>query len=72
MFERFEHVFYRMIPLQAALAEKVGAESPGRNNISQGPEEWMPIVNVVFECILPSRIEQTNTKYNKSIAGSIE
>jgi hypothetical protein len=39
MFERFEHVFYRMIPLQAALAEKVGAESPGRNNISQGPEE---------------------------------
>jgi hypothetical protein len=39
MFELFEHVFCRMIPLQAALAEKVGAESPGRNNISPLPEE---------------------------------
>jgi hypothetical protein len=39
MFELFENVFYRMIPLQAALAEKVGAESPGRNNISPLPEE---------------------------------
>jgi hypothetical protein len=39
MFELFEHVFYIMIPLQAALAEKVGAESPGRNNIFQEPEE---------------------------------
>jgi hypothetical protein len=72
MFELIEHVFCRIIPLQAALAEKVGAESPGRNNISPIPEEWMPTTNVVFECILPSRIEQTNTKYKKSIAGSIE
>jgi hypothetical protein len=30
---------FAKIPLQAALAEKVGAESPGRNNISQEPEE---------------------------------
>ncbi len=54
-----------MVPLQAALAEKVGAESPGRNNISQVSKEWMPTSNVVFECILLCRIEQTNTKYNK-------
>jgi hypothetical protein len=71
-FGPFETCVLQMIPLQAALAEKVGAESPGRNNISPIPEELMPTTNVVFECILPSLIEQTNTKYNKSIAGSIE
>jgi hypothetical protein len=42
-----------MIPLQAALAKKVGAESPGRNNISEEPEDRMTVTYVVFECTLP-------------------